>query len=119
MCFLVQLTDGGGRDLAAPESLGDVLHTPVGYAGQVHLDESLFYTAFPAAIPLNNGGFKGDSFKLRHLECDIPGSGGEVAVVLATAITWIDPEQNIQFSVDANLSENDILHVAESVSLVK
>ena len=34
-------------------------------------------------------------------------------------ITWIDPEQNIQFSVDANLSESDILHIAESVSLVK
>lgn len=34
-------------------------------------------------------------------------------------ITWIDSENNIQFSVDANLSQNDILHIAESVSLVE
>ena len=34
--FLVQLTDGRGRDLAAPESLSDVLNTPDGYACQVH-----------------------------------------------------------------------------------
>lgn len=34
-------------------------------------------------------------------------------------ITWIDPKSNLQFSVDANLSQSDILHIAESVSLVK
>ncbi len=30
--FLVQLTDGGGKELAVPESLGDILHTPDRYA---------------------------------------------------------------------------------------
>ena len=84
--FLVQLTDGGGRDLAAPESLGDVLHTPDGYAGQVHLSESLFPTALPAAIPLNDGSLKGDSLELGYLESDIPGSGGEVAVVVPATV---------------------------------
>ena len=34
-------------------------------------------------------------------------------------ITWIDPESNLQFTLHANLSELDILHTAESVSLVK
>lgn len=33
-------------------------------------------------------------------------------------ITWIDPEHNIQFSIDAMLCENSMLHTAESVSLV-
>lgn len=31
-------------------------------------------------------------------------------------LTWIDPEANIQFTLNASLSENDILHIAESVS---
>ena len=43
--FLVQLTDGGGRDLAAPQRLGDVLHTAHGNACQVHLDEGLLHAA--------------------------------------------------------------------------
>ena len=86
ICFLVQLADGGGRDLAAPESLGDVLHTPDGYACQVHLNESLFHTALPAPIPLDNGGLKGNSLELGHLEGDISRSGGEVAVVVAAAV---------------------------------
>ena len=34
-------------------------------------------------------------------------------------ITWVDPSSNIQFTIQANLSETDILHMAESVSLVK
>ena len=84
--FLIQLTDGGWRNLAAPEGLGDVLHTPDRYAGQVHLNESLFHAALPAAIPFNDGSLKGDSFELRHFEGDIPGSGGEVAVVVAAAV---------------------------------
>lgn len=35
-----------------------------------------------------------------------------------TTITWIDSEHNIQFSIDAMLSESSILHIAESVLLV-
>ena len=84
--FLIQLTDGGGRDLAAPQGLGDVLHTPDGYTCQVHFNKSLFHTALPAAIPFNDGSFKGYSFELRYLESDIPGSGGKVTVVVAAAV---------------------------------
>ena len=36
-----------------------------------------------------------------------------------STITWIDPDKNIFFAVDAALSENDILHIAESVSLAE
>ena len=49
--FLVQLADGGGRNLAAPQCLRDVLHTAHGNACQVHLDEGLLHAALPAAIP--------------------------------------------------------------------
>lgn len=34
-------------------------------------------------------------------------------------ITWIDPDENILFAVSAALGDDDILHIAESVSLVK
>lgn len=34
-------------------------------------------------------------------------------------ITWIDPDSGLQFSIDANLDKIDILHIAESVSLVE
>lgn len=36
-----------------------------------------------------------------------------------STITWIDPDKNILFAVDAALDANDILHIAESVSLMK
>ncbi len=84
--FLVQLTDGGWRHLAAPQGLGNILHTPDGYACQIHLNESFFHAAFTAAIPLNDGGLKGDSLELGHLECDVSGSGSEITVVVATAV---------------------------------
>ena len=84
--FLIQFTDGKRRHLAAPQSLGNILHAPDGYACQVHLTESLFHATFTAAIPLNDSGLKGDSLKLGHLESDIPGSGSEVTAVAAAAI---------------------------------
>lgn len=34
-------------------------------------------------------------------------------------VTWIDTDMNIQFSISGTLSRDDILHIAESVSLVK
>ena len=34
-------------------------------------------------------------------------------------ITWIDTEHNLQFSIDARLSESGMLHMAESVALVE
>ena len=36
-----------------------------------------------------------------------------------STITWIDPNENILFAVSAVLNTDDILHMAESVSLVK
>ena len=84
--FLVQFTDGGRRHLAAPQSLRNILHTPDGYSCQVHLNESFFHTALPTAIPLNDGGLKGDPFELGHLQGNVPGSGGEVAAVVAAAV---------------------------------
>ena len=38
--FLVQLTDGGEKELAVPESLGDILHTPDRYACQAQMSAS-------------------------------------------------------------------------------
>lgn len=40
---------------------------------------------------------------------------GEMFVI---TITWIDAQNNIQFSIDGNFDADDILHIAESVSLV-
>ena len=34
-------------------------------------------------------------------------------------ITWIEAERNLQFEIDANVNRDVILHMAESVSLVK
>ena len=84
--FLVQLTDGGRRHLAAPQSLSNILHTSDGYACQVHLNESFFYTALPAAIPLNDGGLKGDPLELGHLQGNVPGCSGEIPVVVAAPV---------------------------------
>ena len=69
--FLVQFADGGGRNLAAPQGLRDVLHTAHGNARQIHLDERLLYAALPAAIPLDDGGLKGHALEPRHVERDI------------------------------------------------
>ena len=78
--FLVQFADGGGRDLAAPQGLGDALHTAHGDACQVHLDEGLRHAALPAVIPLDNGGLEGHALEPRHVERDVTGGRGEVAV---------------------------------------
>ena len=85
--FLVQLTDGSGRDLAAPQCLGDVLHTAHGDTRQVHLNERLLHAALPAAIPLDDGCLKGHTLKSGHMERDVVAGGrGEVPVIMAAAI---------------------------------
>lgn len=80
--FLVQLADGSGRNLAAPQRLGDVLHPAHGNACQVHLDEGLLYTALTAAIPLDDGDLEGHALEPGHMERDIAGGCGEVVVRL-------------------------------------
>ena len=52
----------------------------------IHLNESLSRAAFTAAIPLNDCSLKGDALELGHLEGDISGSGGEIAVVVGPVI---------------------------------
>ena len=91
ICFLIQLTDGCRRHLAALQSLGNILHASDGYACQVHLNESFFHAAFTAPIPLNDGGLKGDSLELGYLQGNVPGSGGEVAAVVAASVPLARP----------------------------
>ena len=53
---------------------------------QVHFNESLFHTALPTAISLNDGGLKGNLFGFLHLKCDVFGSDGEITIAVAAAI---------------------------------
>ena len=84
--FLVQLADGSGRNLAAPQRFGDVLHTAHGNTRQVHLDEGFLHAALPAAIPLDDGCLEGYALEPRHVERDVTGSGSKVAVIVAAAV---------------------------------
>lgn len=59
--FLIQLTNGEGRGFAAPQRFCNGIHTLDRYACQVHLNKSFLHAALPAAVPLNDGGLKGDS----------------------------------------------------------
>ena len=81
--FLVQLTDGGRRD---PQRLGDVLHPAHGDACQVHLDERLLHAALPAAIPLDDGRLEGHALEPGHMERDVSGGRGEIAVIVAAMV---------------------------------
>ena len=58
ICFLVQVTDRGGRNFASLECFGNTLYTPGRYARQIHLNERLFHAALPAVMPLNDDGLK-------------------------------------------------------------
>ena len=69
--LFVKLANGGGRHLGTPQSFGDVLHTTHRNTGKVHLNESFLYTALPAAIPLNDGCLKGNTFKAWYMKCDV------------------------------------------------
>jgi len=84
--FLVQLADGSGRNLAAPQCLRDVLHTAHGDACQIHLDERLLHAAFPAAVPLDDGSLEGYALEPRHVERDVAGGRGEAAVIVTAAV---------------------------------
>lgn len=45
----------------------------------------LFHAVFPAAIPLNDGGFKRETLEFGYLEGDIPESSGEISAIVAAA----------------------------------
>src|SRR5699024_6486450 len=57
-----------------------------GHTCQVHLNESLFHAALPAAVPLNNSRLKGNPLEFGNLEGDISRSGGEISAIVAAAI---------------------------------
>lgn len=57
------------------------------------------------AIPIMVNGLEGQFF-LEKEETD-----------RRNTITWVDPDSNMQFTVHANLSKDNILHIAESVCL--
>lgn len=83
--FLVPLADGSGRNLAAPQCLGDVLHTAHGNARQIHLDEHLLHAALPAAIPLDDGGLEGHALEPGYMERDVARGRGEIAFIVTAA----------------------------------
>ena len=84
--FLVQLTDGGRRNLAAPQCLGDVLHLAHGDACQVHFDQSLLHAALPAAIPLDDGGLERHALEPGDMERDVTGGRGKIPVIVAASV---------------------------------
>lgn len=49
----------------------NVLDTADRDASQVHLDQSLFYTAFAATVALDDSRLEGPPFEFRHLQRDI------------------------------------------------
>ena len=57
------------------------------------------------SVPIIVNGCEGQIFLSKNLE------------TTRNAVTWIDIEQNIQFTIQARLSTDDLLHMAESVSL--
>ena len=84
--FLVQLADGGRRNLAAPQRLRDVLHPAHGNTRQVHLDERLLHAALSAAIPLDDGSIEGYALEPGYMERDVAGGGGEIPVIVTAAV---------------------------------
>ena len=84
--FLVQFADGGGRDLAAPQCLRDVLHPAHGDACQIHLDEGFLHAALPAAIPLDDGSFEGYALEPGDVERNVTGGRGKAAVIVTAAV---------------------------------
>ena len=70
----------------APQRLGDVLHTAHRNACQIHLDERLLHAALPAAISFDDGCLEGHAFGPRHMERDVTGGRGEVAVIMAAEV---------------------------------
>jgi len=84
--FLVQLADGSGRDLAAPQCLRDVLYPAHGDTRQVHLDEGLLHAAFPTAVALDDGGLEGHTLESGHVERNVTGGRGKAAVIVSAAV---------------------------------
>ena len=72
-----------------------------------HVSASNFETDVAEIIPVTVNGFNGQML----LAQDMSKSDN--------TISWIDTEHNLQFAIDARLSESSMLHMAESVALVE
>ena len=57
-----------------------------GNTRQIHLDEGFLHAALPAAIPFDDGSLEGYALEPRHVERDVTGSRGEVAVIVTAAV---------------------------------
>ena len=80
------ITDRRGRDLTAPQGFSDVLHAVHGYTCQIHFDECFFHAALTAAIPLDDGGFKGHALESWHMERNVAECCSEVTVIVTAAV---------------------------------
>jgi len=80
--LLVEVADGSGTDLGAPEGFGDVLDPPDTDPGQIHLDEGLLHRTLSATVSLDDGGLEGLLPELGHVERDLAGPRVEPALVM-------------------------------------
>ncbi len=64
--LLVQVRNRAWRYPGAPQGLGDIFNPANRNARQIHLNQGLFDTAFPALIALDNGCLESLATQLRH-----------------------------------------------------
>ncbi len=81
--LLVQLADRGGGDAGAPQGFRDVFHPPDANPGQVHLDQSLLDTGFPALVTFDDLRLKGQGPQAGYLQGDLPCLGLQLPAVAA------------------------------------
>lgn len=80
------------------------------YLNYIQMSQGLasdFFVEGTEIVPVNVNGLDGQLFDGADMESE------------RNTITWVDPNGDLQFSIDAPLGKTDILHIAESVSLVE
>lgn len=86
VALLVRLTDGGWRNLAAPQCLGDVLCPAHRDTGRVDLKQHFLHGTPAAAVTLNDGRLEGYTIKARRVQGHIAGRGGYVALIMTATV---------------------------------
>ena len=81
--LLVQLADRRGGDVGAPQGFRDVLHPTDADTGQVHLDQGLLNTGFPALVPFNDLGLKRQRPQAGYLQGDLASLGLQLPAITA------------------------------------
>lgn len=84
--LVVEVGDGGRRDGRPPQDLGDVLDSPGGHAGQVHLDHGLLHRGLAALVALDDRRGEPHALELGHSERDLARGGREASLVVAGAV---------------------------------